>query len=300
MILMELTRLAIALPDSMVYESRHIRDKTEKLGYIARALAIFQVTDVFIYHSPFITPQDAEKEKRIIKNILGYLDCPQYLRKHLFPIHRDLEYVGILPPLATPHHMVESKLKTGQFKEALVYLDNDGKVYALVGSKHPLIVNNPPQESLKEKKLRRAVKIVKNDDSDNFTAEIVPRELIQNENYWGFKLKFTDTSIAKFGNRLNDYFIVATDRQGKNYNLAKKTLIDDPREIKKKKSLLFLFGEPKFDLYQMLKGQGKIKLKEISNIIVNTVPKSGTRTVRLEEALMITLARMMPIIDTED
>ena len=74
---MNLAKIAIALPDSMVYESKHIRDKTEKLGYIARALAIFQVTDVYIYHSPFITPLDAEKEKRIIKNVLGYLECPQ-------------------------------------------------------------------------------------------------------------------------------------------------------------------------------------------------------------------------------
>jgi len=73
----------------------------------------------------------------------------------------------------------------------------------------------------------------------------------------------------------------------------------DSKEIKKKKSLLFLFGEPKFDLYQMLKGFNKIKLKDISNVIVNTVPKSGTRTIRLEEAVMISLARMMPILGSE-
>jgi predicted SPOUT superfamily RNA methylase MTH1 len=292
-------RIAVALPDSMVYDSKHIRDKTEKLGYIARALSIFQVTDIFIYHSPFISPQDAEKEKRVIRNIFGYSECPQYLRKHLFPIHRDLEYVGVLPPLATPHHMVDSKLKLGQFREALVYFSEDNKTYAIVGTKHPLTVINPPKESLKDKKIRKTIRIVKKDDSDSFSAEIVPRELVQEEKYWGFKLKFTDTSIAKFGNRLKDSFIIATDRQGKNYNLAKKSLLEDLKEIKKKKSLLFLFGEPKFDLYQMLKGFNKIKLKDISNVIVNTVPKSGTRNIRLEEAVMISLARMMPILDTE-
>ncbi|MHA1991286.1 MAG: putative RNA uridine N3 methyltransferase [Candidatus Hodarchaeales archaeon] len=292
-------RIAVALPDSMVYDSRHIRDKTEKLGYIARALSIFQVTDIFIYHSPFISPQDAEKEKRVIRNILGYSECPQYLRKHLFPIHRDLEYVGVLPPLATPHHMVDSKLKLGQFREALVYFSEDNKTYAIVGTKHPLTVNNPPIESLKDKKVRKTIRIVKKDDSDSFAAEIVPRELVQEENYWGFKLKFTDTSIAKFGNRLKDSFIIATDRQGKNYNLVKKNLLEDLKEIRKKKSLLFLFGEPRFDLYQMLKGFNKIKLKDISNVIVNTVPKTGTRNIRLEEAVMISLARMMPILDSE-
>lgn len=26
--------------------------------------------------------------------ILQYLECPQYLRKYYFPIHKDLEYAG--------------------------------------------------------------------------------------------------------------------------------------------------------------------------------------------------------------
>ncbi|MFW9928806.1 MAG: putative RNA uridine N3 methyltransferase, partial [Candidatus Thorarchaeota archaeon] len=214
---MNLPRIAVGLPDSMVFDTRHIRDKTERLGQIARALAIFQITDVIIYRSPFLSMEAAQREKRIIKNILGYLECPQYLRKALFPIQRDLEFVGLLPPLATPHHMVDNRLREGQYREALIFLNDINTVLANVGSKHPIPVNNPPHESLKDKKKRMVVKILKGSDKNPWEAEIVSREKVQNEFYWGFKIKFTDALLVKFQERLKEFFIIATDRGGEPY-----------------------------------------------------------------------------------
>ena len=40
-----------------------------------------------------------------LARILQYLECPQYLRKYFFPIHRDLQYAGLLNPLDAPHHL---------------------------------------------------------------------------------------------------------------------------------------------------------------------------------------------------
>lgn len=37
--------------------------------------------------------------------LLQYLECPQYLRKHVFPLHKDLQYAGLLNPLDAPHHL---------------------------------------------------------------------------------------------------------------------------------------------------------------------------------------------------
>lgn len=37
--------------------------------------------------------------------ILQFLECPQYLRKNFFPIHKDLKYCGLLNPLNAPHHL---------------------------------------------------------------------------------------------------------------------------------------------------------------------------------------------------
>lgn len=40
-----------------------------------------------------------------LAHILSYLETPPYLRKHLFPIHPDLQLAGSLPSLDMPHHL---------------------------------------------------------------------------------------------------------------------------------------------------------------------------------------------------
>lgn len=62
----------------------------------------------------------ATEEKKKLKSceqlvtLLQYLECPQYLRKHLFPIHNSLKYAGVLNPLDAPHHL--RKDDTSQFR----------------------------------------------------------------------------------------------------------------------------------------------------------------------------------------
>jgi methyltransferase len=49
--------------------------------------------------------------------ILQYLECPQYLRKYFFPIHKDLRHAGLLNPLDAPNHY--RKDDTAQFRYAV-------------------------------------------------------------------------------------------------------------------------------------------------------------------------------------
>lgn len=37
--------------------------------------------------------------------VLQYCECPQYLRKHFFPMHPDLQFCGLLAPIDAPHHV---------------------------------------------------------------------------------------------------------------------------------------------------------------------------------------------------
>ena len=37
--------------------------------------------------------------------ILQYCECPQYLRRHFFPMHPDLQFAGLLAPVDAPHHV---------------------------------------------------------------------------------------------------------------------------------------------------------------------------------------------------
>jgi predicted SPOUT superfamily RNA methylase MTH1 len=59
--------------------------------------------------------------------VLEYLECPQYLRKAIFPPHRYLEAVGLLNPIETPHHL--RKHDQWEFREGVVVdmPNKDGK-----------------------------------------------------------------------------------------------------------------------------------------------------------------------------
>lgn len=40
-----------------------------------------------------------------LARILQFCECPQYLRRKFFPMHPDLQFAGLLPPLDMPHHL---------------------------------------------------------------------------------------------------------------------------------------------------------------------------------------------------
>ena len=58
-----------------------------------------------------------------LARILQYCECPQYLRKHFFPMHPDLQFTGLLPPMDAPHHV--RALDRSKYREGVV-LDRMG------------------------------------------------------------------------------------------------------------------------------------------------------------------------------
>jgi methyltransferase len=61
------------------------------------------------------TPQSCLQLSRILQ----YLECPQYLRKYFFPIHKDLRHAGLLNPLDAPNHYRRDD--TAQFRYVNYY-----------------------------------------------------------------------------------------------------------------------------------------------------------------------------------
>lgn len=90
----------MAIPSSLVADVPHLREKTSRLGFLARALGIFRVNEVMVYAD--LADAEATRQGRFISSILSYMETPQYLRKHLIRVNPDLRFVGILPPLRTP------------------------------------------------------------------------------------------------------------------------------------------------------------------------------------------------------
>lgn len=43
--------------------------------------------------------------QEFMARLLQYCECPQYLRRSFFPMHPDLQFVGLLAPVDAPHHV---------------------------------------------------------------------------------------------------------------------------------------------------------------------------------------------------
>src|SRR6266567_1672436 len=113
-----LQRLSIALPASFTKDVPHLREKTSRVGLIARSLAIFRVDEVVIYNDE--TGRSSESEGRLFEKLLGYQETPQYLRKALFKQDPDLQFSGILPPLRMPSHPSIGEARVGEIRDGLV------------------------------------------------------------------------------------------------------------------------------------------------------------------------------------
>lgn len=268
----------IAIPDSAVIDCNDIRQKTEKVYQIARIAAIFQIQDILIFHNPLVKPSRARRERRIITRILQYIECPQYLRKRLFPLSRDTAAVGVLSPLATPHHNRSRELKANEIREAVIFL-HQKRVVADVGGPQLLEVLSPPKKSLKNQIVRVTTKIHKN--REGFKAIILPRS--PKNVYWGFTVH---SSAATLGKILLDRpeYKIATSRSCQPIS----SFID---ELKKPKGLLVVFGGPYKGIPEMVKAEGK-KVSELFDCCFKILQNYGTRSLRLEEAMMITFSKL--------
>lgn len=110
--------ISIAVPGSILENAQTQELRTYLAGQIARAAGIFQVDEVVVFDDDdgkmMTKKSKMEGEDGIqtgrqscvqLARILQYLECPQYLRKHFFPIHNDLRFAGMLNPLDAPHHL---------------------------------------------------------------------------------------------------------------------------------------------------------------------------------------------------
>lgn len=272
-------KLAIALPVSIISEIPHLREKTVEIGLIARSAAIFRINEIIIFSD--IVNSKQKKDSALINTLLSYIETPQYLRKKLFKIKPDLRYAGILPPLRTPHHPIESRmknLKNGEYREGVVIAVNKKGSVIDIGVERPLLIPN--------KKLfinrRITVQIKKSGKSLELT--------LANKNeinaYWGYKITSTRFSFGKLVKSRSFDLVIATSKFGNPFSQIRNDLA---KKWKKSKKILIAFGSPSSGLQKILK-QEQLNLENIVDFTINMIPNQGTKTVRTEEALFSSLA----------
>jgi methyltransferase len=267
--------LWITIPDSSLSDEQTKRDKSIKIAQFARACSIFRVTRVYIYHDSL---SDFEKDDpHLLKTILRYLDTPQYLRKMLFPMMHQLQYAGILHPIKAPHHRVLEdikKVKAGDVRTGVI-VKVKGQLFVEVGlgSLVPFV-----GEGLEGKK----VNVKFTSSYPNLKAiQAIEQDILD---YWGYQVKEV-ASISKLLASLDKTAIIITSRKGRYFKNIEAGLAEDAKIVQ---NILVAFGAPKHGLHEILAKEGAST--KPYEYVVNMFPNQGTETVRLEEAVLGTLA----------
>jgi predicted SPOUT superfamily RNA methylase MTH1 len=276
---MDRKKLSIAIPASTISDTPHLREKTAKMGLIGRAAAIFRVDEIIVY--PDNAKIDQRRDMDFMALLLKYLETPQYLRKQLFGLQPDLEYAGILPPLRTPNHPVSGKtkhLQVGEYREGVVLSEVKEGLTVDIGVQQPALLRQKGF-AVGERLTLQIVNVGKQIEVQVENRDNVPL-------YWGYMVRVEKRS---FGQILSDGDFdlrIATARVGEGF-------LDVAGKIGAKwgvsQRVLVAFGTPSCGLHEIADNE-HLKLGEIVDFIVNTVPGQGTVTVRTEEALLATLA----------
>lgn len=259
---------AILIPSSLTMESRDLRVNTLKVGLIARAAAVFRVDRIVIY-------KDKEfDDSRFISMILRYMDTPQYLRKMLIPRREELRHVGMLPPLRTAHHPINSEtsaLKIGEYRVGAVVesVGSDGGAWVEIGVDRPIPLRTNEKYAAGQ---RLNIRIF---SRNPLAAEPVDRKEIPQ--YWGYETEVVESLENYLGSL--DAFVVLTSRKGK---VVTPKLLG---ELGQKRDLVVAFGSPAKGVDAFLS-----KAAVDRYCMINTIPHQGTETVRVEEAVFASLA----------
>jgi predicted SPOUT superfamily RNA methylase MTH1 len=272
------TRLSVAIPASLIADTPHLREKTAKLGAIARACSIFRVDEVILY--PDDSKHDQRGEMQLCEELLGFIETPPYLRKRLFQLKPSLKFTGIFPPLQTPHHDVPNSIhgiRAGDVRDGVVLSSRGGRLVVDVGLEETFgCRGNFP--------VGTRITVTLRDTGTDFTCEIVDRTKISI--YWGYRVRQTKFRLGTLLEKERYDLTVGTSRYGTNILDVWSKFSDS---LKNAGSVLVAFGSPRLGLREILNQEGKEAAGSF-DFFVNTVPEQSVATVRTEEALIISLS----------
>ena len=288
--------LSILIPSSIVDNAQSKELRTYLIGELARTIGIFKISEVIIFHDK-LKDNSRDYINYFIKN-LQYLETPQYLRKTLFPMSEDLKLSGLMNPLESQHHL--RKDEWSPYREGCV-LDrpvNGEYSWVNIGLNKDCKIDQklPP-------KTRVTVKLNENNFNNKLkyytgTPVSMSEPYIKNGTYWGYVVRVCETYKDIFNDSIYDEgynFIIGTSDKGENYRTANFS--------KKKdfKHCLIIFGGISGIEGMMIDDEhNNINSTNISknfDLYLNTCMNQGLRTIRTEEAILISLAVIRPELD---
>jgi len=277
--------VSIALPGSILDNAQTPELRTYLAGQVARAAAIYNVDEVVVFGDS----GGAEHSRGMVQlaRILQYLECPQYLRKHFFPIHDDLKYAGVLNPTDMPHHLRASEESI--YREGVV-LEREGvkedTSFVNIGLKTDCLVNRRLKPGL-----RVTVRLTEGYLWDKkISGQVVsPSEPRTSGGlYWGYSTRLaTSLSGVLSGSPHKGGYDLTIGTSEKGTNVEETSLGSFNH-------LIIVFGGVA-GLEAALEVDTKLDAASPSHLFdhyVNICPDQGSRTIRTEEAVLVTLATL--------
>ncbi|KAF0921081.1 hypothetical protein E2562_038465 [Oryza meyeriana var. granulata] len=210
--------VSIAVAGSIIDNAQSLELATLLAGQIARAATVFRIDEVVIFDSNPTVENNGDGEEsgaRFLVRILEYLETPQYLRRRLFPMHKNLKFVGLLPPLDAPHHV--RKHEWSEFREG-VTLDGDHSMGTFVDIG---LSKNVLAEQILEPGKRVTVAMGTNRDiTTACIRKVVPPSAPRDkmELYWGYKVRYASNLSGVFSDspyKEGYDYIIGTSEHGK-------------------------------------------------------------------------------------
>ncbi|PSC74008.1 methyltransferase C9orf114-like protein isoform X2 [Micractinium conductrix] len=290
--------LSIAVAASCIENAQNLELATLLAGQIARAAAIFNVDEVVVLDdSPDKAPGRVSAAAALFARVLQFMETPQYIKKALIPMHPDLKYAGMLPPLDAPHHLRSTEW--GPFREGVVRrsapgegswldvgLDRDAHIPQAVkqGVRVTLAMGEQPTVTTAggQQVLQAALALPTD-----------PRE--RAGLYWGYLTRMAPSLAAlreqcPFSGGYD--LVVGTSERGEQTAPCALSLGSF-------RHALVVFGGPQGLEYALQNDELAARHAEPSTLFdryLNTCFDQGSRTIRSEEAILISLAFLQPAL----
>jgi methyltransferase len=330
--------ISVAIPGSIIRKAQTLELKTALVGQVARILALYEVDEVVVFiDSGYEQAGDPEKGPSVqMSRLLQYVEAPPYLRKKLFPVHKDLKFAGLMPPVDAPHHMMHKEDRS-LFREGIVTDKpaGEGRCWVDIGTYEDVRIDHPLRPGI-----RVTIQLTEQKDqglpqASSYQCQAVspnePRE--KYGLYWGYQTRlarsfseiFSSCPFSADGSY--DITIGHTTNRGKTAQLTKEGTVLQPLDLPSysfpeksssgsdggsgkdkdkdkdkddSKHYLLVFGGA-----QGLEGcvEADESLSTIAahadtlfDVYWNALPSNGARAVRTEEELLVSLSKVSGII----
>ncbi|MGC9072271.1 MAG: putative RNA uridine N3 methyltransferase [Acidilobus sp.] len=259
----------VLIPGSVLSTEQDLRDKTYKAGLISRILAVFRVDAVTV----FTDVETNEEDRSLLIELLRYQVTPAHLRRKAYPLKEELRYAGLLPPLNLPNHEPPLKPYPGLVLDGLVLSRRGEDCEILIGE-----IGVGRLQGCSEGPGTVVTVSITSIERDHITLS----RGSWGDLYVGYQVR-AGGRLADEVERLrrHGFTIIGTSRYGTtNYAVL---------EAHRGRPLAVVVGGPETGLLEYINTRA-------FDVVLNTVPKQGTRTVRSEEALFSTLAIINAIV----